>query len=130
MGGDAAVQHTKAEAEMALKERVLTEIKWDKPGTVVLGRLLRVNKVKYDDGPGLKYLVRDSNGKLVTFAGTTQINMLLTSDDLGKLLEVCFVGADSTREPRPGYSAAKVFRVSVDEESKDPATITDEDIPF
>ena len=112
-----------------LKERLLHEVKWEKPGDVVLGRLLRVAKVQYSDGPGMKYLVREGNGRLISFPGTTRINMLLTSDDLGKLIEVRFDGTDS-REPKPGFSPTKIFRVSVDEESKDPAVITDEDIPF
>jgi len=112
-----------------LRERELEEVKWDSKGDVVLGRLLRAVKVQYDDGPGMKYLVRKPDGRLVTFPGTTRINMLLTGDDLGKLIEVAYIGED-TREPRPGFNRAKVFRVSVDEESKDPAVITDEDIPF
>jgi hypothetical protein len=114
---------------MALRERQLHEVKWNEKGTTVLGRLLRAQKVAYNDGPGMKYLVREPNGRLVSFPGTTRINMLLTGDDLGKLIEVAYVGDDSA-DPRPGMSRAKIFRVSVDEESKDPAVITDEDIPF
>lgn len=122
---------------MAFKQRQLIELLWEKPGTVVEGRLLRAQTVKYSDGIGMKYLVRDGNGKLVSFKGSARLDTLLQTSDVGKLIRVKFVGLDSTREPKPGYSAPKVFDVEVDDESQEalpladgsPA-ITDDDIPF
>jgi hypothetical protein len=120
-----------------LKERQLEEVTWDKPGTSVHGTLLRVQKVKYSDGVGTKYLLKNTDGKLVSFKGATKLDLFLHYGDVGKLIEVVYVGQDATRETKPGMSPAKIFRVAVDEESgpgtpptDDSPLITDDDIPF
>jgi hypothetical protein len=118
---------------MAFTERQLEEVKFEKPGTIVEGRLLRAQMVKFDDGNAIKYILRSRAGKLVTFMGTTKINLCLHTDDIGKIIQVEYIGQDATRELRPGMSAAKLFRIAVDDasgKSADPATITDDDIPF
>ena len=136
MGGDAAVPRTYFEETTMLKERELTEISWEKPGTKVTGHLLRIQKVRYSDNVGIKYLVRSDAGKLITFKGAAKLDVFLTTADIGRLIEVTFIGNDVSREPKPGMSPAKLFRVAVDEESEkiaadfDEATITDADIPF
>lgn len=122
---------------MAFIQRQLFEVIWDKPGTVIEGRLLRAQLVKYADGNGMKYLLRDGHGKLFTFKGSAKLDVLLQTSDIGKLIQVKFVGIDSTREPKPGFSPAKVFEVAVDDESAEAGhtddgapCITDDDIPF
>ena len=119
-----------------LKERQVVEISWEKAGTVVTGHLLRIQKVRYADNVGIKYLVKSPEGKLVTFKGASKLDVFLTKADLGKDIEVTFLGNDA-KEPKPGMSPAKLFRVAVDEESKpvaaddpDDTGITDDDIPF
>jgi hypothetical protein len=138
MGGSgAAVRQTERKLTMALKERQLEEVTFDRPGTTVTGQLLRVQKIAYrDGGTGLKYLVKAPDGVLKTFYGSARLDARLHSSDMGKLIEVTFVGLDDTKEAQPGFNQPKIFRVAVDEESKtvatdlDPATITDDDIPF
>jgi hypothetical protein len=122
---------------MALVERQLEEIVWEKPGTKILGHLIRAQKVKYSDGSGIVYLMRKAkSGVVFQFKGTTKLNNLIHSGDMGKLMEITFVGTDG-RETRAGMSPAKMFRVAVDDEDKIAVTdqfadagITDDDIPF
>lgn len=120
---------------MALTERKLSEITWDKPGDCAEGRLLRVQKVKYSDGVGTKYLIGDGQGKLFTFPGAAKLDVFLMRADVGKIIRVEYLGKE-TKEPKPGFSPAKLFCVSVDESSAQriedggAPLITDDDIPF
>jgi hypothetical protein len=117
---------------MAMTERKLKEIDWA-PGLIVEGRLIRAAKVKYSDGVGMRYLLKGRDGALLSFKGSTRLDMLLGVEDVGKMVEITYVGLDATRELKAGMSAPKVFRVAVDETSALPVsagTITDDDIPF
>ena len=118
-----------------LTERKLEVIAWDTPGTIVEGRLLKMDKVKYDDGVGVKYVVRARDGKIHAFRGATQLDMCLHVGDVGKIIEITYQGTDATKEVRPGFNAPKLFIVRVDDSSLPPAAggdqgITDDDIPF
>lgn len=123
---------------MALTERKLEIVAWDKPGTIIEGRLVLAQKVKYDDGVGVKYVVRARNGVIVAFRGSTRIDMCLHPGDVGKMISVEYRGIDTTATVKQGFSQPKLFIVCVDDDSVQraapgddgAAAITDDDIPF
>lgn len=119
-----------------LKERVVKEEKFEVKGTVISGRLLSANRVKYQDGgSNIEYLIRSAaNGHPTIVRGTSDINRKLFRGDVGCLIEITYVGTDESTAV-DGRNAKKIFRVSVDEETKpvrtgDGTEITDDDIPF
>lgn len=121
---------------MALVERRLNEVEWNKPGTKVQGHLIAIRRRKFKDGTGITYLVKGRDNVVALCKGATKLNNLLHASDMGKEVEIVYEGEDATRDVRPGMNAAKLFRVSVDEDSKlskdelGELGITDEDIPF
>jgi|GEM_PF-5853393 len=125
-----------------LRERVLVDVKWDKPGTEVCGTLAAVRKTDFEGKPGLAYKVLDAHGQIVRFFGTTEINSKLLPSDIGCRVRVQF------RETKDigGGRDQKLFFIAVDSDAagvepeaprpanrkpEQPALeITDDDIPF
>jgi hypothetical protein len=117
---------------MAFTERKVIEIDWstENKGMEVMGRLVSVETVQYKDGPGLVYTVKGSKpGEVIRFRGATRLNQRLHKTDIGKVINVRYNGEDKTKETKPGLNPPKDFIVLVDEESIDPAVITDDDLP-
>ena len=120
---------------MAFTERKVVEIEWnnDNKGIEFMGRLVAVEEVRYKDGPGLSFYDQrreDARVKSFRFRGATRLNAKLHKSDVGKLVSVRYNGEDKSKEVSPGMNYPKDFTVSVDEDSANPATITDLDVPF
>lgn len=118
---------------MAFTERVVVEIEWNKENEKkeVMGRLVAVEVVQYKDGPGIVYTVMGNRaGEVIRFKGATRLNQKLHRSDVGKVIAVRYNGEDKSKEVKIGMNFPKDFTVGVDEESADPAVITDYDIPF
>lgn len=117
---------------MAFTERKVVEVDWnaENKGKEVMGRLVSVETIQYNDGPGLVYTVKGSKaGEVIRFRGATRLNQRLHKSDIGKVIAVRYNGEDKTKETKPGMNPPKDFIVLVDEESIDPAVITDDDLP-
>lgn len=124
---------------MALVERKLELLEWKQPNTNVGGFLTRADVVTFKDGgKAMRYMIEREGGSLVAFRGATQLDMLITPRDLGKFIQLTYLGEDETREMTQGRSRPKLFKLSVDNERKidvqkhldgDPG-ISDADIPF
>lgn len=100
-----------------LKERVIKIMEWNKPGTTVGGYLLSVTRNKFKDGGvGLTYAVKATDESRLVFKGATRLDMALSLSDVGKYIQVEYVGEDATKEAKEGMNRPKVFRVSVDDE--------------
>jgi hypothetical protein len=118
---------------MAMVQREVIEIEWNEAqkGKEILGRLVSVEVVQYKDGPGLVYTMKGKNlGEVLRFKGATRLNQRLHKSDVGKVVIVRYNGADESKQMGVGMSFPKDFTVGVDEDSANPATITDEDVPF
>jgi hypothetical protein len=118
---------------MAMIERNVIEIEWnaEQKGKELKGRLVNVEVVKYKDGNGLVFTMMGSKpGEVLRFKGATRLNQRLNAGDVGKVVIVRYNGEDETKTVSVGMSYPKDFSVAVDEESTNPATITDDDIPF
>ena len=117
---------------MAFIERKVIEIEWnaENKGKEVMGRLMSREIVKYQDGPGLVYTVKGSKpGEVIRFRGATRLNQLLHDADIGKVIVVRYNGEDTSKSMKVGMNPPKDFTVGVDEDSVDPAVITDDDLP-
>ena len=111
-------------------------------GDVVCGELLGVEKIRLRDrGIAARYLMRDmETGKKFQFLGTTQIDQMLSPEDIGYYLEISYLGEDVTVE-RNGRRM-RVFEIAKSEfpvnlraaagqhQLEDGTYITDQDIPF
>ena len=119
---------------MAFTERKVIEIEWndDNKGIEFVGRLVAVEVVQYKDGPGLVFTVNSlkTPGEVFRFRGATRLNTKLHKGDVGKVISVRYKGEDKSKEVSPGMNYPKDFTVAVDENSANPATITDLDVPF
>ncbi len=112
------------------------------PGDVVCGELLGVEKIRLRDGGiAARYMIRDmETGEEFQFLGTTQIDQMLSPEDIGYYLEICYLGEDATVE-RNGRRM-RVFEIAKSEfpvnsraaagqhQLEDGTYITDQDIPF
>lgn len=117
---------------MGFTERKVIEVEWnaENKGKEVLGRLILIETVKYQDGPGLVYTVKGSKpGEVVRFRGATRLNQLLHKGDIGKVIIVRYNGEDTSKSVKAGMNPPKDFTVGVDEDSIDPSVITDDDLP-
>lgn len=124
---------------MALVERKLEILDWKEKGMVVSGFLTRAVVVSFKDGGrSMQYMVDRGYGAFAAFKGATRLDMMLSTRDLGKWVQITYQGEDETREMQEGRSRPKLFKVAVDDERKievqkhldgDPG-ISDADIPF
>jgi hypothetical protein len=104
-------------------------VRFAAPGTVLEGTLVRIERMKVENGTANKYTVRAGSGKLACFLGTYAIDVLLYVQDVGRLIKVHYVGEDVTNV-KQGQNARKIFEIDVADRMVDPSEITDADIPF
>jgi hypothetical protein len=105
-------------------------------GEIVEGVLMGVQPIQIKDKRGLRYIVQEDNGELVSFLGTWQINTKLRPADLGHRVSVKCIGTDTMVQR--GDNCMKVFEIKVSKEMVNPGRvvsdseteITDADIPF
>lgn len=112
------------------------------PGDLLEAVLLRIDGISIADKEThqpkrvTQYTFRRENGSVVKMLGTYDLDCKIFRDDIGRFMEVVFVGED--KKIKRGNNYMKIFRVSVDDSSPAPvpakteqsAEITDEDIPF
>jgi hypothetical protein len=98
-------------APVELVERTGPEIfRFDSPGDYLRGRLTNIETTEIGGKPTLRYIVREEDeDRLLSFLGTVDLNTKISSSDVGKLLEVRFIGKDS--ETAPGKNPIKRFKV-------------------
>ena len=97
-----------------LVERTGPEIfRFESSGDCLRGQLLNIETADISGKPTLKYIVRDETdeGKLFSFLGTVDLNLKIRSSDVGKVLEVQYVGKDA--ETEVGKNPIKRFKVFV-----------------
>lgn len=128
---------------MALKERVLKQVKFEKPGDFSAGYLMRIDEVTFADRTrGTRYMVREKNGEVSIFLGNHVVNDLLQRSDVGRWIRLEFTGVQQVKN-----GEMKMFKAWVDEEDVLPGSavpnraivagggavgmqINDDDIPF
>jgi hypothetical protein len=101
-----------------LVERTGPEIfRFESSGDCLRGHLLNVETAEIGGKPTLKYIVRDEKDerKLFSFLGTVDLNQKIRSSDVGKILEVQYVGRDA--ETEDGKNAIKRFKVFVQKDN-------------
>ena len=74
-----------------LIERVLNEVKWDQVGTEAAGRLVAIRKTEFEGKPGLAYTLIASDGRVVRFFGTMEINSKIFPTDIGSIVLIQLV---------------------------------------
>jgi hypothetical protein len=97
-----------------LVERTGPEIfRFESPGDCLRGQLLNIETADIGGKPTLKYIVRDEKEeeKFFSFLGTVDLNLKIRSSDIGKTLEVQYVGRDP--ETEAGKNPIKRFKVFV-----------------
>jgi hypothetical protein len=97
-----------------LVERTGPEIfRFESSGDCLRGQLLTIETADIGGKPTLKYIVRDEKDeeKLFSFLGTVDLNLKIRSSDVGKVLEVQYVGRDA--ETEAGKNPIKRFKVFV-----------------
>ena len=131
---------------MALIERTVTDVKWDKPGVAVKGHLIQMRQVEFEGKRNIGYTVINRSG-IFRFFGTAELNAKLFPADLGAMIQVEM----TAEEDRGNSRTLKHFRVCTDPDDRiapaavlgssqrppangpqpDPGLeITDDDIPF
>jgi hypothetical protein len=123
---------------MALVGRKIVEIDWNKDneGFTVQGRLVKIESVRYNHGFGLVYTVRSSKpGEVIRFKGSSRLNVLLSSADVGKEISVRYDGEDTSKKLVAGMNFPKVFTVLVDDSApgdvnRHGVAVSERDVPF
>jgi hypothetical protein len=94
-----------------LVERTGTEIfRFDAPGDYLRGRLINIETADIGGKPTLRYIVQDEEeARIFGFLGTVDLNTKIRPDDVGKILEIRYVGKDT--QPEPGKNPIKRFKV-------------------
>lgn len=97
--------------EMALRERVIHQVKFEKHGDQVTGHLVQISPVRFSDGArGTRFKVK-VEGVMCVFLGNHMLNDLISSADLGRLVKVEYTDDQDTRNGK-----MKLFRVFIDDE--------------
>jgi hypothetical protein len=95
-----------------LVERTGLEIfRFESPGDCLGGQLVNIETTDIGGKPTLKYIVRGDEGKLFSFLGTVDLNLKIRSSDVGKTLEIQYVGRET--ETEEGKNPIKRFKVFV-----------------
>ena len=95
-------------------ERTGAEIfRFARPGDCLRGRLIEIETADIGGKPTLRYVLRnEEERKTQSCLGTVDLMNKIRSSDLGKLLEICFVGTDT--ETSEGKNPIKRFKVLVE----------------
>lgn len=120
---------------MAFTERVVNEIKWDKPGIEIAGHLVSIREVEFEGKRNLGYSIKNAAG-IWRFFGNTALNLKITKSDLGSAIKIAYL----RDEDLGGGKTKKHFKVQFDPHDRVAAQevpngnrsleITDDDIPF
>lgn len=85
----------------------------NKGDCVVVGRLLEKNTVTSKDGNNfLLYTFETEEGEKVKIFGTGQLNFILKTVEIGTLLEIIYLGKESTKLKTGMSALAHQFEVS------------------
>jgi hypothetical protein len=97
--------------KVELTERTGPEIfRFDSPGDCLHGRLVNIETVDIGGKPTLRYVVHETEeDKIYSFLGTVDLNIKIRQSDIGKVLEVHYLGRDS--EAQDGRNPIKRFKV-------------------
>lgn len=96
---------------MALKERVIHQVKFEKHGDQVTGHLVQISPVRFSDGTrGTRFKVK-VEGMMCVFLGNHMLNDLISSADLGRMVKVVYSGDQATKN-----GPMKLYNVFVDED--------------
>jgi hypothetical protein len=110
------VQNHKTQT-MELVERTGPEIfRFESPGDCLRGQLLNIETADIGGKPTLRYIVREEEpqGRILSFLGTVDLNTKIRSSDVGKILEVQYLGKDP--ETDAGKNPIKRFKVFVEKQ--------------
>lgn len=114
-----------------VKREIPQLFKFEKPGDMLKGVLVKIERLQGDTKPYMQYTIHDKkHNKLYRFNGGYQLDNMILMTDRGKFIMVTYTGEDNTVSK--GGNAMKTFDVQVDEgqAGAGPLQITDEDIPF
>lgn len=95
-------------------ERTGPEIfRFESSGDCLRGQLLHIETADIGGKPTLKYIMRNERdeSKLFSFLGTVDLNLKIRSSDVGKVMEVQYIGKDP--ETGEGKNPIKRFKVFV-----------------
>jgi len=107
---------------------------WDKPGSMITGKLISATRVEVKGKMVLQYIIATGikSPARIKFLATYDLAQKLTSAHLGMFVRVKYLGEDET--VKKGDNFMKVFDVHVKPDPnappRDSGPITDEDIPF
>jgi hypothetical protein len=98
-------------ASIDLVERTGPEIfRFDTPGEFIRGRLIEIETADIGGKPTLRYIIgNEEDDRLYSFLGTVDLNTKIRPSDIGKILEIRFVGKDDQADP--GKHPIKRFKV-------------------
>ena len=98
-----------------LVERTGPEIfRFETPGDYLRGRLINIETTDIGGKPTLRYVVHDEEeDRVFSFLGTVDLNTKIRSSDVGKILEIRYVGKDTQAEQ--GKNPIKRFKVFAEE---------------
>jgi len=111
-----------------MKERTEPDFIQFRPGDVVEGVLVSVQRIMVQGKPAVRYTV-DGGGKLYAFLGTYQLNTKLRPSDVGHWVAVRYEGEDTN--VKRGENSMRIFTVAVSDELATPEfAAQSDDIPF
>jgi hypothetical protein len=96
-------------------ERTGPEIfRFETPGEYLRGRLINIETADIGGKPTLRYIIRDEEkDRIFSFLGTVDLNTKIRPSDVGKILEIQYVGKDAQAEQ--GKNPIKRFKVLAEE---------------
>jgi len=96
-----------------LIERAGPEIfRFENSGDCLRGRLVNIETADVGGKATLRYLIhQEEEGNLYSFLGTVDLNIKIRASDIGKILEVRYLGRDP--ETQEGKNPIKRFKVLV-----------------
>ena len=99
-----------------LVERTGPQIfRFETPGDYLRGRLINIETTDIGGKPTLRYVVHDEEeDRVFSFLGTVDLNTKIRSSDVGKILEIRYVGKDTQAEH--GKNPIKRFKVFAEKE--------------
>src|SRR4051812_44645862 len=104
---------TQKKTSIQLTERTGPEIfRFENSGDCLRGRLVNIETADIGGKPTIRYVVHElDKDRLYSFLGTVDLNIKIRSSDIGKLIEVRYLGRDS--ETGDGKNPIKRFKVLV-----------------
>tara|TARA_Y100000310_G_C20701625_1_gene830500 strand:+ start:317 stop:661 length:345 start_codon:yes stop_codon:yes gene_type:complete len=85
-------------------------VKFESEGDLVEGTLVGSRVMEFSDGDAMRYTLKEDDGSLIVFFGSTIIDGLMESVDVGTYVRVTFIGEDKTTAGRP----VKLYDIEVE----------------